>query len=391
MQHVQDAGDRQRSRRRRRRSAGAVAPDRGRCASARPRPPTSAIGKTHGQRADPDPDRVVGDAADRPGGLQPGADRADHGERDQPEARCRPGGAPASMSRVAAAPRPIARTTLPSQRAPSSHSRFRPRPMPLIAVTIGDGSCGGGLGVRRGRLCCPRSVLSIPDLAGRRALRRRRPAARRAGPTSRGSRRVWMPDPSVHAARLPGSGVGARGSGGLSSHEPHAIRCCHTNHIRHTGSSRAVRAAAGDRYWASTRCRYQLLRGVAVGPLLGRARDPPPDPAGRDVPVVQHVLAAPSRRTACSPATGARAIGRRTGSRRPAAGRSRRPGSARSRCPRCTSSGTTSSRLRPVVRAAQQVAEPGRRRRPATAAAPAPRRRSAGSSRGPAGCGRSSR
>ena len=53
-----------------------------------------------------------------------------------------------SMSRVAAAPRPIARTALPSQRAPTSHSRFRPRPMPLIAVTIGEGSCGGWLGVR---------------------------------------------------------------------------------------------------------------------------------------------------------------------------------------------------------------------------------------------------
>ena len=218
VQHVQDAGDRQRSRRRRRRSAGAVAPGRVRCASARRRRPPGRSGRRRpGRRSRPGPRR----RRRRRPGRRPAATCRSHRPRPgrSGRTRCRPGGARASMSRVGggtAADRPDQRCRASAR--PAATAASGPRPMPLIAVTIGDGL------VRRlaGRAGCGRLLAAFAILTGRTRASSTPstgyPPTRPTGVPIRAPR-VAGADPE-RAGPTPGSGVGTRGSGGLSRHGP---------------------------------------------------------------------------------------------------------------------------------------------------------------------------
>ncbi len=176
-----------------------------------------------------------------------------------------------SMSLVAAAPRPRARTNPPSQRAPSNHSRFSPRPMPLIAVTIGDGSYAGGFGLRTVDLLPALRADVRPWLhCSFRACSR----IRTHGP---GFARSWIRCPSVeqHGPRIVSRGVQKRRS---FQPYPQRYRVSHTNHIRHTGPGGRCDSGAHLRF------RFRRRLGLLPGELA-------PDPARRDVPVVDGVLA----------------------------------------------------------------------------------------------------
>ena len=133
----------------------------------------------------------------------------------------------------------------PSQRAPSSQSRFRARPIPLIAVTIGEGSYTGALGLRAAVDLLPAFRVAVLDAPLAAVLL---PPRVPPEPDPRaGVRPVVDPVPVRGVARVPERESGRAEAEVFPAMGPR-YPVSHTNHIRHTvPAGTAFPPAPGDK------------------------------------------------------------------------------------------------------------------------------------------------